>query len=88
MVFCKKLANGSKTDDNIIIGSIFINEPYDSKALEKLYPKLKKNFEILLELQKKYGTRKNYKEIKKPIKTGDDYMRFRLRFRSKRRIHT
>ena len=31
---------------------------------------------------------KNYKEIKKPIKTGDDYMRFRLRFRSKRRIHT
>ena len=43
------------TDDNIIIGSIFINNPDDSKALPQILPELKKNFEILWELQKKYG---------------------------------
>ena len=30
----------------------FINDPDDSKALEKLFPELKKNFEMLVELQK------------------------------------
>lgn len=35
------------TDDNIIIGSIFINNPDDSKALPQILPELKKNFEIL-----------------------------------------
>ena len=38
------------TDNNVIIGSIFINEPDDSKALEKQLPELKKNFEMLVEL--------------------------------------
>ena len=56
------------TDDNIIIGSIFINEPDDSKALEKIFPELKKNFQMLVELQKNYGTRTNYKEIKNLLK--------------------
>ena len=56
------------TDDNIIIGSIFINNPDDSKALPQILPELKKNFEILWELQKKYGTRKNEKEIKNMLK--------------------
>ena len=56
------------TDDNIIIGSIFINEPDDSKALEKLFPELKKNFKMLVELQKKYGTRKNYTELENLLK--------------------
>lgn len=56
------------TDDNIIIGSIFINEPDDSKSLEKLWPELKKNFQMLEELQKKYGTRTNYQEIKNLLK--------------------
>ena len=51
------------TDNNVIIGSIFINEPDDSKALEKLLPELKKNFEMLVELQKNYGTRINYTEL-------------------------
>ena len=52
------------TDDNIIIGSIFINNPDDSKALPQILPELKKNFEILWELQKKYGIRNNEKQIK------------------------
>ncbi len=56
------------TDDNIIIGSIFINNPDDSKALPQILPELKKNFEILWKLQKKYGTRKNEKEIKNMLK--------------------
>ena len=56
------------TDNNIIIGSIFINEPDDSKALEKLFPELKKNFKMLLELQKKYGIRRNYKELQNMLK--------------------
>ena len=61
--FAKNLQT-AVTDDNIIIGSVFINNPDDSKALPQILPELKKNFQILLELQKKYGTRKNYKEIK------------------------
>ena len=56
------------TDNNVIIGSIFINEPDDSKALEKLLPELKKNFEMLVELQKKYGTRRNYTELENLLK--------------------
>ena len=50
-------------DDNVILGSIFINNPDDSKALPQIMPELKKNFEILLDLQKKYGKRENYKII-------------------------
>ena len=46
-------------DDNIILGSIFINNPDDSQALEKIMPELHKNFELLLDLVKKYGTRNN-----------------------------
>ena len=56
------------TDNNVIIGSIFINEPDDSKALEKLLPELKKNFEMLVELQKKNGTRRNYTELENLLK--------------------
>lgn len=52
------------TDNNIIIGSIFINDPDDSKALPHLIPELKKNFEILINLVEKYGTRRNYKTLK------------------------
>ena len=56
------------TDNNVIIGSIFTNEPDYSKALEKLLPELKKNFEMLVELQKKYGTRRNYTELENLLK--------------------
>ena len=55
-------------DDNIIIGSIFINDPDDSKSLEKLIPELNKNFKILEEMLEKYGNRRNYKEIKNLLK--------------------
>ena len=54
--------------NNVIIGSIFINEPDDSKSREKLLPELKKNFKILVELQKKYGTRTNYSELENLLK--------------------
>ena len=55
------------SDDNIIIGSIFINDPDDSHALEKLMPELHRNFELLAELVEKYGTKNNTKTIKSLI---------------------
>ena len=56
------------SDNNTIIGSIFINDPDDSHALEKLIPELEKNFKMLADLVEKYGTRNNTTEIKKLIK--------------------
>ena len=56
------------SDNNIIIGSIFINDPDDSHALEKLMPELHKNFQLLAELVDKYGTRNNTDTIKNLIK--------------------
>ena len=55
------------SDDNIILGSIFINDPDDSHALEKLIPELQRNFEMLAELVEKYGTRSNTTTIKNMI---------------------
>ena len=55
------------TDNNIIIGSIFINDPDDSKALPQLIPELNKNFEILKDLIVQYGNRRNYTEISKML---------------------
>lgn len=55
------------SDNNIIIGSIFINDPDDSHALEKLMPELHRNFELLAELVGKYGTRNNTGTIKNLI---------------------
>ena len=71
------------SDNNTIIGSIFINDPDDSHALEKLIPELEKNFKMLADLVEKYGTRNNTTEIKKTNKTSNDNLRFRLRQRSK-----
>ena len=56
------------SDNNFILGSIFINDPDDSYALEKLLPVLQKNFEILADLVEKYGVRNNTIEIKKLLK--------------------
>ena len=56
------------SDNKVILGSIFINDPDDSHALEKLIPELRKNFEMLAELVAKYGTRNNTQEIKNLIK--------------------
>lgn len=56
------------SDNNTILGSIFINDPDDSHALEKLIPELEKNFTMLADLVEKYGTRNNTTEIKKLIK--------------------
>ena len=47
------------SDNNTILASIFINDPDDSHALEKLIPELEKNFKILADLVEKYGTRNN-----------------------------
>ena len=55
-------------DNNIIIGSIFINDPDDSHALEKLIPELYRNFELLAELVEKYGTKNNTDTLKSLIK--------------------
>lgn len=55
------------SDDNIILGSIFINDPDDSHALEKLILELQRNFEMLAELVEKYGTRSNTTTIKNMI---------------------
>ena len=56
------------SDNNFILGSIFINDPDDSHALEKLLPVLEKNFKMLADLVEKYGVRNNTTEIKKLLK--------------------
>lgn len=51
------------SDKNIILTTLLLPESNDYNTLDKVLPALKKTFEKLLEIQKKYGYRRNYKEI-------------------------
>ena len=51
------------SDNNIILTTVLLQEANDFNTLDKVLPVLKKTFEKLLEMQKKYGHRRNYKEI-------------------------
>ena len=49
--------------NKISFGGLLLDKPNDSKVLEEVLLDIKETIEILLELQKKYGIRRNYKEI-------------------------
>ena len=49
--------------NKISFGGLLLDKPNDSKVLEEVLLDIKETMEILLELQKKYGLRRNYKEI-------------------------
>lgn len=49
--------------NKISFGGLLLDKPNDSKVLEEVLLDIKETTEILLELQKKYGLRRNYKEI-------------------------
>ena len=49
--------------NKISFSGLLLDKPNDSKVLEEVLLDIKETTEILLELQKKYGLRRNYKEI-------------------------
>ena len=51
------------SDNNIILTTVLLQEANDFNTMDKVLPVLKKTFEKLLRMQKKYGHRRNYKEI-------------------------
>ena len=53
------------TENDVLIGGALLDHPNDTKALGDVMKELEINLEILLEMQEKYGERRNYKEIKR-----------------------
>ena len=51
--------------NKIVFGGLLMDKPNDSKVLEEALLEIKETTDILLELQKKYGLRRNYTEIRK-----------------------
>lgn len=51
------------TDNKIVLTPFLSDLPNDKHCLEEIILELKSNISILLELQRKYGSRRNYKEI-------------------------
>ena len=56
------------TENNIILTGILSNKANDNTCMDEVLTELKENFTILLELVKKYGCRRNYKEIESMLK--------------------
>ena len=50
-------------ENDIILSGLLTDEPNDKKVLPDVIEELKENFKILIELQEKYGQRRNYKEL-------------------------
>lgn len=55
------------TDNKIILTGLLLDKPNDHYSLEEIIQEIKENIQIILELQEKYGERKNYKEIQSTI---------------------
>lgn len=55
------------TEDKIVLTPFLSNLPNDKHCLEEIIIELKSNIQIILDLQKKYGTRSNYKEIENTL---------------------
>jgi len=55
------------TDNHIIINGSLIEQPNDHYAIKYLLNDLKETFEILIEMQREFGERRNYKEIQRRI---------------------
>lgn len=51
------------TEDKIVFSPILSNLPNDKHCLEDIIQELKENIEIIVELQKMFGERRNYKEL-------------------------
>jgi len=58
------------TNNNLVFSSFLSLKPNDFLVLEEVIEDFKETLQILLELVKKYGERKNYKEIEKIIETA------------------
>ena len=54
--------------NGIVLPVLLLSEPNDGKALDKVIIDLKETFKILEKLQKYYGERTNYKEIRNALK--------------------
>ena len=55
------------TENHIIINGTLIEEPNDHYSIKYLLNDLKETFDILIEMQKKFGEKRNYREIQKRI---------------------
>ena len=55
------------TENHIIINGTLIEQPNDHYSIKYLLNDLKETFDILIEMQEKFGERRNYREIQKRI---------------------
>lgn len=55
------------TENHIIINGSLIDKPNDHYSIKYLLNDLKETFEILIEMQREFGERRNYREIQKRI---------------------
>ena len=55
------------TENHIIINGTLIEEPNDHYSIKYLLNDLKETFDTLIEMQKKFSERRNYREIQKRI---------------------
>lgn len=51
------------TEDKIVFSPILSDLPNDKQCIEDIIQELKENIEIIVELQKKFGDKRNYKEL-------------------------
>lgn len=59
------------TSNSIILTGLLSQLPNDSAVLKEVEQKVKRNFKILEKLQKDYGERWNYKQLKKLFLESD-----------------
>ena len=71
--------------NKISFGGLLLDKPNDSKVLEEVLIDIKETTEILLELQKKYGLRRNYNEISTLMEKATFIFRFGLFLRPQSR---
>ncbi len=55
------------TEHNIILTGVLMDQPNDHYAIKWLLEDLKETIEILIEMQKEFGQRNNYKELQRRI---------------------
>ena len=56
-----------RAENHIIINGTLIEQPNDHYSIKYLLNDLKETFDILIEMQEKFGERRNYREIQKRI---------------------
>lgn len=58
------------TENDVVITGLLVNQPNDFKVLPLVMKELEVNFKILVELQQKYGKRRNYKELERMLENA------------------